>query len=260
VRSAYRMREGHVIRRSCFSLVLLLAAPCSQAEDITLISGEWLPLLSEQLPGNGVLSRVVTEAFALEGVSVHYIFRPWPRALAEAGKGIANGTLVWSKGAPASQRSRNFAYSDLVFEGKSVFFQRADFRFTWKTYADLARYRMGGVLGYEYDFEGTPGLRIDRAPTEALSMRKLLAGRFDLYPTVREVGMYTLRTQFSVQEAAAIRQADGRPYNLTRYHVLLPRNQAATPRLMALLNKGLLRLRESGRYAQLMAEAEAGRY
>jgi polar amino acid transport system substrate-binding protein len=119
---------------------------------------------------------------------------------------------------------------------------------------------MGGVLGYEYDFEGTPGLRIDRAPTEALSMRKLLAGRFDLYPTVREVGMYTLRTQFSVQEAAAIRQADGRPYNLTRYHVLLPRNQAATPRLMALLNKGLLRLRESGRYAQLMAEAEAGRY
>ncbi|UUZ46604.1 hypothetical protein LP420_22055 [Massilia sp. B-10] len=148
---------------------------CAGADDITLISGEWLPLLSEQLPGNGVLSRVVSEAFALEGVKVHYIFRPWPRALAEAEKGIAQGTLVWSKGAPGSARSRNFVYSDVVFEGKSVFFHRTGFAFAWTRYADLAKYRIGGVLGYEYDFEGTPGLRIDRAPTEELSMRKLLA-------------------------------------------------------------------------------------
>lgn len=241
-------------------LALLLGLPGARAADITLISGEWLPLLSEQLPGNGVLSRVVSEAFALEGVTVRYVFRPWPRALAEAEKGIAQGTLVWSKGAPNSARSHNFVYSDVVFEGKSVFFQRADFAFKWNNYADLAKYRIGGVLGYEYDFEGTPGLRIDRAPTEELSMRKLLAGRFDLYPTVREVGMYTLRTRFTPGEAAGIRQADGRPYNLTRYHLLLPRRLAGTPATMALFNKGLRRLKESGRYAALMADLEAGRY
>lgn len=249
-----------MISKYWFGLALLAGAPCARAEDITLISGEWLPLLSEHLPGNGVLSRVVTEAFALEGVTVHYIFRPWPRALAEAEKGIAQGTLVWSKGAPGSARSRHFAYSDIVFEGRSVFFQRRGFDFTWRTYADLAKYRIGGVLGYEYDFEGTPGVRIDRAPTEELSMRKLLAGRFDLYPTVREVGMYTLRTRFTAQEAAAIGEAPGRAYNLTRYHLLLPRSLAATQHNLALFNRGLRRLKESGRYGQLMADLEAGRY
>jgi polar amino acid transport system substrate-binding protein len=247
-------------RWSCLALTLALHAPLAAAEDITLINGEWLPLLSEHLPGNGVLSRVVTEAFALEGVTVHYVFRPWPRALAEAEKGIAQGTLVWSKGAPNSARTRNFVYSDVLFEGKSVFFHRTGFAFAWKTYADLARYRIGGVLGYEYDFEGTPGLRIDRGPTEELSMRKLLAGRFDLYPTVREVGMYTLRTHFTAQEAAGIRLAAGRPYNLTRYHLLLPRRLADTPRRMEVFNRGLRRLKESGRYGELMANAEAGRY
>lgn len=243
-----------------FGLLLLVGAPGARSADVTLINGEWRPLLSEHLPGYGVLSRVVTEAFALEGVTVHYVFRPWPRALAEAEKGIAQGTLVWSKGAPTSARSRNFVYSDLVFEGKSVFFQRTGFAFVWRNYADLAQYRIGGVLGYEYDFESTPGLRIDRAPSEELSMRKLLAGRFDLYPTVREVGLYTLHTRFTPQEAAGIRQAAGRPYNLTHYYLLLPRKLASTPRTLASFNRGLKRLKESGRYGELMADLEAGRY
>lgn len=246
--------------RLLLALALLCGVSGARAADITLINGEWLPLLSEQLPGNGVLSRVVSEAFALEGVTVHYVFRPWPRALAEAEKGIAQGTLVWSKGAPNSVRSRNFVYSDVVFEGKSVFFQRTGFPFRWRNYADLAKYRIGGVLGYEYDFEGTPGLRIDRAPNEELSMRKLLAGRFDLYPTVREVGMYTLRTRLSAQEAAGISQAPGRPYRMSSYHLLLTRRLGATPQTMELFNRGLRRLKESGRYDALMAELEGGRY
>ncbi len=254
------MVHGISQRWCCLVLPLACWAPLAAAEDITLANGEWLPLLSEQLPGKGVLSRVVSEAFALEGVKVHYVFRPWPRALAEAQSGIAQGTLVWSKGAPYSARSRNFVYSDIVFEGKSVFFQRRGFAFSWRSYADLAKYRIGGVLGYEYDFEGTPGVRIDRAPTEELSMRKLLAGRFDLYPTVREVGLYTLHTRFSPQEAARIRQAPGPAYNLTRYHLLLPRRLASTPHTLALFNRGLRRLKESGRYGALMADLEAGRY
>ncbi|SHH67369.1 ABC transporter substrate-binding protein [Massilia sp. CF038] len=243
-----------------FGICLALASVGVRAEDITLTNGEWLPFQSEKLAGYGVLSRVVTEAFALEGVTVHYLFRPWPRAMAEAQDGPAQGSIVWSKGKPGSARNRNFIYSDVVFEGKAVFFQRTGFPFAWKTYADLAKFRIGGVAGYEYDFEGTPGVRIDRAPSEQLSMRKLLAGRFDVYPTIREVGWYTLHTQFSAAEAAAISEYRGRPYNQPRYHLILPRRLAASPRRLAQFNQGLRRLRESGRYDQLMAELAAGRY
>ncbi|UUZ52204.1 hypothetical protein LP419_21535 [Massilia sp. H-1] len=223
-----------------FGLALLLSAPCRMwADDITLISGEWLPLLSEQLPGNGVLSRVVSEAFALEGVKVHYIFRPWPRALAEAEKGIAQGTLVWSKGAPGSARSRNFVYSDVVFEGKSVFFHRTGFAFAWTRYADLAKYRIGGVLGYEYDFEGTPGLRIDRAPTEELSMRKLLAK--PLRPLSDRARSRTVHAAHPLQRAGgglSISLAQGRPYNLTHYHLLLPQLMAGHGAFHGIVQQG----------------------
>jgi polar amino acid transport system substrate-binding protein len=241
-------------------MVLALAPAAAWADDITLTNGEWLPLQSEHLPGYGVLSRVVSEAFALEGVTVHYLFRPWPRAMAEAQDGPAQGAVVWSKGKPGSARNRHFVYSDVMFEGKAVFFHRTGFPFTWKTYADLAKFRIGGVAGYEYDFETTPGVRIDRAPTEYLSMRKLLAERFDVYPTIREVGLYTLRTGFPAEEAAAISLYHGQAYKLTRYHLILPRRLAGTPRYLGLFNKGLRRLRDSGRYAQLMADLEAGRY
>ncbi len=248
------------MRQFLMAAVLTLAAPLALAGDITLINGEWLPLQSEHLPGYGVLSRVVSEAFALEGVKVRYLFRPWPRAIAEARSGVADGSMVWSKGAPGSVRNRDFLFSDVVFEGKSVFFHRTDRAFSWTTLADLSKYRVGGVAGYEYEFEKLPGVRIDRAPSEEMSMRKLIAGRFDVYPTLREVGLYTLRTHFSAAEAARVTLDPGRPYNLARYHLILPRRLAASPRHLAVFNKGLRRLKQSGRYAELMAELEAGRY
>lgn len=241
-------------------LALALAGQGARADEITLTNGEWVPLQSEHLPGYGVLSRIVTEAFALEGVTVRYVFRPWPRAMLEAANGSAAGSLVWSKGAAGSQRNRDFLFSDVVFEGKSVFFVRTGFDFRWTTRADLAKYRIGGVAGYEYLFEDIPGIRIDRAQTDQLSMRKLLAGRFDVFPAILEVGMYTLRTQLSAEEAVGITVHPGGAYNTTRYHLILPRKLPGSARHLALFNRGLQRMKRNGRYAQHMADLQAGRY
>ena len=119
-------------------LTLGLAAPAVRADGITLTSGEWRPFLSEQLPHHSVLSRIVSEAFALEGVTVHYTFRPWARAFAEAQQGKAQGSVVWSEGAPGSRRNRDFHFGDLVYEDKSSFFYRKVFPFTWTNIFELA--------------------------------------------------------------------------------------------------------------------------
>jgi polar amino acid transport system substrate-binding protein len=242
-----------------FVLMLALAAARVRAEDITLTNGEWRPYQSEDLPHYGVLSRIVSEAFALEGVTVHYKFRPWPRALAEAERGAVHGSIVWSKGAPGSSRNRNFHFSDVVYEGKSVFFHRKDFAFHWTSVADLPQYRVGGVAGYEYRFEQFPGMRIDRAPNDELCMRKLLAGRFDVFPSSLDVGMYILRTRFSPEDAARITSNPG-AYNTTLYHLILPRSRADSSRYLDLFNKGLKRLKDSGRYDQYLADLAAGKY
>jgi len=222
----------------------------ARADQITLTSGEWRPYLSEQLPHYGVLSRIVSEAFALEGVTVRYTFRPWPRALAEAQQGTAQGSVVWSLGAPGSSRNRDFHFSDLVYEDNSGFFHRKDFAFTWSNINEIPlKYRVGGLAGYEYAFEKLPGVRIDRAPSDELAMRKLLAGRFDVFPSSLGVGMYVLRIAYHPGSFAK-----------TRYHLILPRSLASSKRHLDLFNKGLRRLKDSGRYDQYLADLDAGNY
>lgn len=240
-------------------LFCLLAAPWARAETITLSNGEWLPYLSESLPHYGIVSRIVSEAFALEGITVQYVFRPWPRAYAEAQRGLVNGSLVWSVGPAATERAREFLSSDTVLEAQSVFFHRKGYHFKWTRDADLAGLRIGGVAGYEYRFEDVPGVHLDRAPNEELNLRKLLAGRVDVVAASLDVGRYILRTRFKPEEAAVITVAAvGR--GSTQYRLIMRRADAANAGYIERFNRGLRKLKESGKYDQYMADLEAGRY
>ena len=61
---------------------------------VRLSSGEWPPYTSENLPHFGLASRIVTEAFALKGITVEYgTFRG--RALLNSPR-MASGTVRWS--------------------------------------------------------------------------------------------------------------------------------------------------------------------
>ncbi len=237
----------------------MLAVPPLGAETITLSNGEWLPYLSQSLPHYGTVSRIVTEAFALEGISVKYVFRPWPRAYAEAQRGLVAGSVVWSVGEAGTERAREFLSSDTVLESHSVFFHRKGFDFRWGSDQDLAGLRIGGVAGYEYRFEGLPGIRIERAQTEELSLRKLVAGRVDVVPASLDVGLYILRTRFKPAEADAITVAPGRFYS-TQYRLIMRRADAASSAYIVRFNRGLRKLKESGRYDEYMADLAAGRY
>lgn len=240
-------------------LCCALAAPLAWAETITLSNGEWLPYLSETLPHNGPISRIVKEAFALEGIEVRYVFRPWPRAYAEAQRGLVNGSVVWSIGEESSERAREFLASDTVLESRIVFFYRKGYQFHWTKDEDLVGMRIGGVAGYEYRFEGMQGIRLDRAPTEELNMRKLVAGRVDLVPTNLDVGRYILRTHFKPEEAAGISVAPG-SYSATQYRLIMRRADSANAGYIERFNRGLRKLKQSGKYEQYMAELAAGRY
>ena len=237
----------------------LLAAPPIGAEIITLSNGEWLPYQSQSLPHHGVVSRVVTEAFALEGITVKYVFRPWPRAYAEAQLGLVAGSLVWSVGEAGTERAREFLASDTVLVSHTVFFHRKGYAFRWKSDEDLVGLRIGGVAGYEYRFEGIPGIRVDRAQTDELNLRKLVAARVDVVPASLDVGRYILRTKFKPEEAASIVAAPGHYYT-TEYRLIMRRADAASAGYIERFNRGLRKLKESGKYDQYMVGLAAGRY
>ena len=236
------------------ALVSILSPPLAAkgAEVVTLIAGEWVPYLSESLPDNGPVARVVTEAFALEGITVKYLFRPWNRAYAEAAQDLAHGTLVWSMSGKPTDRTRRFHQSAVLFYGQSVFFHRKNFPFQWRGEQSLKGLRMGGTAGYEYFFDRSPLLNIDKsASTDAQNFHKLLAGRFDVFPLNLDVGLSIMKTDLTPQEASVLTW-DPRPYNIAHYHILFNRKNPANTRHVALFDRGLKRLRESGRYDQVM--------
>lgn len=243
-------------RANCLPGALLLAAAmAARAEEITLSNGEWRPYLSAQAPHQGVGSRIVSEAFGLEGIKVRYVFRPWQRAYREAQVGDVHGSILWGPGPPGSDRATHFHFSDTVLVGKTVFFHLRSFAFDWHGYDDLVRLRIGGTLGYNYAFENHPGIRIDRAATDEISFTKLLAGRFQLFPSDLYGGRYVLKQHFTPAQVAQITNHP-RPYIMTRYHLIMSKQNPANARYIALFNSGLKKLKDSGKYASYLAQLE----
>ncbi|WP_137938593.1 transporter substrate-binding domain-containing protein [Chitinivorax sp. B] len=231
------------VARLCMYLILLLPLPCVSA-DITLTNGEWPPYLTEYEPGYGIASRIVTDAFAEVGIRVNYVFRPWKRAYKEAEAGIHEGSVVWSY---EEERAQKFLFSDSIFEGQSVFFHLKRVPFQWQTYDDLARFRIGGSLGYEYEFEKLLNIKVTHAGDDLSNFRKLLAGHIDIFPSDREVGYAILRRHFSKDELAQFTHHP-KVYNSVTYHLILNKQHARNAGLMVRFNQGLKKLRDSGKY------------
>lgn len=139
----------------CFSLLVLLflnSVTFIQAEDknVILSTGEWKPYISKFMPYYGPLSRIVTEAFALEGIKVNYLFFPWKRSMIEAQNGEVDGTSSWGY---HEKRLNEFYHSDKVAEQKYAFFHLKSFKFDWQTYTDLKKIEIGATAGNDYHAE-----------------------------------------------------------------------------------------------------------
>jgi polar amino acid transport system substrate-binding protein len=120
---------------------------CHAYDTIRITNGEWPPYLSEHLKHYGLASRIITEAFALEGVKVSYGFFPWKRSFILAQNGEWDGTAVWFK---SPGREQDFYISDPVIEASYVFFHLKSRRFDWNDVDSLKPYTIGATLEYNY--------------------------------------------------------------------------------------------------------------
>ncbi len=230
---------------------LLSFAPVSASagEAIVLTTGDWPPYVVQDEPGHGAIARIVSEAFALEGVQVRYVFSSWTRAYADAEQGRADGSIIWLADV---ERARQFHYSDPVFEAKTVLFHLKSQPFDWTRIEDLYSVTVGGTIGYKYQFEPNAHIHIDRGATDEAGFRKLLGGRFPVFISDLNAGKAILRSHFTYSEEQRVTY-HARPIKMTNYHLILPKKTARSTQLLERFNRGLQRLRDSGRYAQYFA-------
>ncbi len=241
----------------CFSL----STYCFAQDTVRLTNGEWPPFMSENLKHFGVASHIVTEAFASEGIRTEYGFYPWKRSYMLAEKGKWDGSVVWSR---SPERDEDFYFSDPVIISKEVFFFLKEKKFDWNNMEDLKNITVGASLGYFYgeDFkkaEEAGIIKVDRTTKDIHNLKKLLAGRIGVFVVNLYVGYDLLRKNFSDEERErityhpkAVREAS--------WHLILSKKEEKNRMLMEIFNRGLTKLKESGKKDKCLEDALSGKY
>lgn len=225
-------------------------------EIITITNGEWLPYHSKKLPHFGPGSRIVTEAFALEGVKVEWGFFPWARGY----KSVANGTWDASIGwVQTPEREKEVDFSDAVYGGTWVFFHLKSYSFDWETVKDLKGIKIGSTIGYSYgeafdQARKLSELEVDEVPKDFQNFNKLLRGRIQVFPFALDAGYSTLREKLTSEEVQLITHHPT-PVNVKSYHLVFSKKNEKNKHLLMLFNRGLKRLKESGVVDQYLSEA-----
>lgn len=238
-------------------ILLLLACPVCADEEIRLTNGEWSPYLGQNLPHHGVASRIVTEAFALEGIRVHWQFYPWARALRQAERGKSDGSAVWLR---SPEREQKFFISSPVVESGYYLFHRKDQPLDWREIDDLRTLRIGGAIDYDYGIafqqaEREGRLKVERLRSEKQGLRMLLAGRLDAFPMDKVVAFDMLYSQFSRAEREQL-SFHPLPLRSDSLHLLLSRQVPGNAERMARFNRGLKALQDSGKVSQYLLEIQ----
>jgi len=210
----------------------------------------------------GLARRIVTEAFALAGIQVEYGWFPWKRAYLYAQKGKWDGSLGWIQ---FPERTNDFYFSGPVFSGEMVFFHLKTYGFDWATMADLKGIQIGATIGYFaysktfLQAEKNGDINVTRVSSDIQIFRKLLFGGIQIFPSNKVVGYDILYRKFKPETASLVTH-HSTPVQRPHYHLILSKTNPENEELVNLFNRGLNRLKASGRYDQYVIDAMPGKY
>ena len=241
--------------------ILLQSSFVISEEKVRITSGEWPPYISPSLKHDGVVSRIVKEAFTLEGVNVEYGYFPWKRSYDYANNGSWDGTIAWIWN---EEREQIFYYSDPIFISKRSFFYLSSYSFDWKSMEDLKGIRIGAQLGSNY---GTPfqeaeksGLiDVVRVKNFHQLMYMLINKRVDVIPMSDNVAYYTLQKNFKPSEIQQVKKHPT-PLDTKDFHLIMTKINKNNQIMIEKFNKGLGELKKTGKYDQYFEESQRGEY
>lgn len=225
------------------------------ADNFTITTDDYAPYtIVDGTNVGGIVTDIVAAALTAEGHTVGFVAAPWARAMSMAESGEATGTMPWFR---TPEREEKFLYSETVINARNLIFFRKGGKLkkdlAWESYADLSPYRMGGVIGYWY-VEGfrKAGIEPQLVKRDEQNVRKLEAERIDAFITDELVGRALIKKIFPGKEAEF--DTVDKPDSAAALHVIARKGNAAGEKMVASLNAGLLKLKESGELEQIVAK------
>lgn len=231
-------------------------------ETITISTGEWTPYISQKLKHDGVVTHIVSDAFASQGIEVKYKFLPWIRAMREAKTGNVAASIIWSK---SEERQQKFYYSEPVMPKKVVYFHLKSYDFDWKTLADLEGITIGGTRGYWYAELYQPlieagKITVEWVKSDEANLKKLQRGRIKVVPIDIGAGYAMIQKEFPPLQQKLFTHHPKLVNEPNYNHLIMPKSLTDSPRLMKAFNKGLKQLKESGQFEQYYENSQKGDY
>lgn len=230
--------------------------PTNDGRVIRITNGEWVPFTGENIKGFGCDSRITTEVFNQMGYSVEYGFFPWVRAMHLAETGEWDGTLEWND-LPVF-RDKFYISAKPISEQDWVFFYRKSKPLHWESLSDLEGLVIGTTRGYIYDddfYQRIIEKKITavEADSDEANLKKLLAGRIDVFPMGRYVGTVLLQDSFSEEERNQI-AFHPKPLGKFEPRLLLSRVNAQNEKVMMEFDRKFEIFKNSFSYEQIIKD------
>ncbi len=237
---------------SIIFFIFSLSLPIT-SETITITTGEWPPFHTTNRTDKGVMSKVITDAFALENITVEWGFYPWQRAKKMAIDGYVDGSASWEP-----DNIPELIYSDPTYTSSYVFFHLKTFAFSWNSINDLKNLHIGATLGYGYGeafdtAEQSGLLHVERVPEDDMNYKKLLANRIDIFPNDKVVGYLQIETSLGIEKVQLF-TTNNKPLRTYTFHLVMPASKLQSRRLMDKFNLGLKKLKDNGNYYVIIKE------
>jgi polar amino acid transport system substrate-binding protein len=242
---------------------LLLASLAAGAADtpltVSMAVHEYPPLIGQNLPFGGLLTRIVNESFAVTGAKTAIEYVPNNRAISGVMLGIYDGSYGW---AHAADRDQKLLYSNnAIYTFRMVFFQRRNQEYPWQSLADLRSVRIGATLGNHYSNEfsalETAGtLHVDYANDDVSNMKKLLLDRIDMFPMEETSGQYLLNEFFTPIEREKL-SFQNNTIAIVPTYLVIRKGYPKAKEIIDRFDRGYSQLEKSGELRKLVDETLA---
>ena len=243
------------------AFLLIYTQQALAVDSITLGNGEWKPYQSKGLKHFGYASQIVSEAFASQGIEVKYKFYPWARALESAKKGAVDGTFLWGH---KKERENDFLFSDPIVDVTYVFFYLKKKGFDWQDIEDLKDLNVGVTIKYSYGNAFDKGkerklFKADSSKDDETNFKKLLKGRIDVTPNDLDAGLSILRRNHSKEEMESVAYHK-KPVRSTPHYLMISKKNPKAEDILSRFNKGLKKLKDSGRFKEIVEASRRGNF
>ncbi len=241
-----------------FALLIFNQQNLYAKEKLSFATWEWAPITSSEIEGYGIATEIVKKAYEAEGVDIDLVFYPWRRCERMIRNNEVNATFPYTK---TEGRKKEYYFSDPILTVKTKFFYLKDKikeKPELKSYKDLKKYSIGGVLGYFYKNKfDEAGLNVEYVGSDEQNFKRLVMGRVDIIPMTNINGMYLIKKNFP-EHYDRIASTDFEPLGKkeseggNNIRVIVSKYNPKGKEILQTYNRGIKKIKQNGEYQKIL--------